>query len=322
MAEEEKNQIELVENIESLVYNIRGVQVMLDTDLARLYGYEVKRLNEQVKRNIERFPDDFMFQLTMEEIELVKSQIATSPNSNFYSGQDGGRRKPPYAFTEQGTYMLATVLKSDIAVAQSIAIMRAFRNMKHYLIQYQQFVGKKEFEELAVTMDERIGTVEQKIDELSNNFISDTERKEIVVYKGQKFEADVFYIKIYTQAKKTIYVVDNYMNFKTLELLSHKQDNVAVTLFTNNLGRGKGKLTNTEVNDFNNQYPTMNVKPNNETHDRLVVVDYKTPGEKIFHCGASSKDAGKSMCAINEISDVKLYYTVIDKLILEPDITL
>ncbi|MBQ8085272.1 MAG: ORF6N domain-containing protein [Lachnospiraceae bacterium] len=315
MAEEEKNQIELVENIESLVYTIRGVQVMLDTDLARLYGYEVKALNQQVKRNIERFPEDFMFKLTENELVVLRSQNVTANISS-------KSRALPYAFTEQGTYMLATVLKSDIAVAQSIAIMRAFRNMKHYLIQYQQFVGKQEFQELAATMDERMGTVERKIDELSNNFISDTERKEIVVYKGQKFEADIFYIKIYTQAKKTIYVVDNYMNFKTLELLSHKQDNVAVTLFTNNLGRGKGKLTNTEVNDFNNQYPTMNVKPNNETHDRLVVVDYKTPGEKIFHCGASSKDAGKSMCAINEISDVKLYYPVIDKLILEPDITL
>lgn len=319
MVDEEKNQIELVENIESLVYTIRGVQVMLDADLARIYGYEVKALNQQVKRNIERFPEDFMFQLSKDEIDLVKSQIVTSPNSNFYSGQEGGRRKPPYVFTEQGTYMLATVLKSDIAVAQSIAIMRAFRNMKHYLIQYQQFVGKQEFQELAATMDERIGTVEHKIDELSNNFISDTERKEIVVYKGQKFEADIFYIKIYVQAKKTIYVVDNYMNYKTLELLSHKQDNVAVTLFTNNLGRGKGKLTNTEVADFGNQYPTINVKPNNETHDRLVVLDYKTANEKVFHCGASSKDAGKSMCAINEISDSKLYYPVIDKLLLELD---
>lgn len=313
--EEVKKEIVSVENIEAIVYMIRGVQVMLDSDLAMLYGYEVKRLNEQVKRNIDRFPDDFMFQLNEEEVAILWSQNATANISSM-------SRTRPYVFTEQGTYMLATVLKSDVAVAQSIAIMRAFRKMRHYLMEYQQFVGRREFRELAITVDERIGEVEQKIDEISSNFISDTERKEIVVYRGQKFEADIFYIKIYVQAKKSIYVVDNYMNYKTLELLSHKQDNVAVTLFTNNQGRGNGKLTNTEVTDFGNQYPTINVKPNNETHDRLVVIDYKTAKEKVFHCGASSKDAGKSMCAINEISDARLYYPVIDNLLKEADISL
>lgn len=120
-------------DIGNLIYTIRDKQVMLDHDLAALYGYEVKRLNEQVKRNIARFPDDFMFQLTREEVEAVKSQIATSPNSNFYSGQEGGRRKPPYAFTEQGIYMLATVLKGEVAEQQSIFIMRAFREMRRFI---------------------------------------------------------------------------------------------------------------------------------------------------------------------------------------------
>ncbi|MCR5320818.1 MAG: ORF6N domain-containing protein, partial [Lachnospiraceae bacterium] len=116
-----------INDIGNLIYTIRDKQVMLDYDLATLYGYEVKRLNEQVKRNIVRFPDDFMFQLTREEVEVAKSQIATSQNLNFYSGQEGGRRKPPYAFTEQGIYMLATVLKGEVAEQQSIFIMRAFR---------------------------------------------------------------------------------------------------------------------------------------------------------------------------------------------------
>ena len=112
------------------IYTIRDKQVMLDHDLAALYGYEVRALNQQVKRNIGRFPDDFMFQLTKDEVEAVKSQIVTSPNSNYYAGQEGGRRKPPYAFTEQGIYMLATVLKGEVAEQQSIFIMRAFREMR------------------------------------------------------------------------------------------------------------------------------------------------------------------------------------------------
>ena len=115
------------------IYTIRDKQVMLDYDLAALYGYEVRALNQQVKRNSHRFPDDFMFQLTKDEVEIVKSQIVTSPNSNFYSGQEGGRRKPPYAFTEQGIYMMATVLKGDVAEQQSIFIMRAFREMRRFI---------------------------------------------------------------------------------------------------------------------------------------------------------------------------------------------
>ena len=120
-------------DIGRLIYTIRGKQVMLDHDLAALYGYEVRALNQQVKRNIGRFPEDFMFQLSREEVETVKSQIVTSPDSNFYTGQEGGRRKPPYAFTEQGIYMLATVLKGEVADQQSIFIMRAFREMRHFI---------------------------------------------------------------------------------------------------------------------------------------------------------------------------------------------
>ena len=122
-----------INEIGNLIYTIRDKQVMLDYDLAALYGYEVRALNQQVKRNAGRFPDDFMFQLTKDEVEVVKSQIVTSPNSNFYSGQGGGRRKPPYAFTEQGIYMLATVLKGEVAEQQSIFIMRAFREMRRFI---------------------------------------------------------------------------------------------------------------------------------------------------------------------------------------------
>ena len=231
-------------------------------------------------------------------------------------------KKMPYAFTEQGTYMLASVLKGEIAVNQSIAIMRAFKNMRHFLAENQQFVGQDEFNQLAVTVQGnqgKITSLEKKIDELNNNFLLDTERKELVIYKGQRFEADVLYIKIYAEAKNTIFVVDNYVNFKTLDLLKHKRESVSVTLCTNNLGKGKQLLTNAEVTDFNAQYPTLVVKPNAETHDRLIVLDYKTDSEKIFHCGASSKDAGKKVCAINEISDIAVYHSIIETLLKEPE---
>ena len=172
---------------------------MLDYDLAEIYGYEVKRLNEQVKRNIARFPEDFMFQLTTEEDEILKSQIATS--------SWGGERKLPYAFTEQGIYMLATVLRGELAEQQSIFIMRAFREMRHYIKQNQQFVTQSEMRlvsakvsEISVQVagivdwknkaEERFDNIQRSIDILNENFVSDKDFKNFVIYKGQKFEAD------------------------------------------------------------------------------------------------------------------------------------
>ena len=225
-----------LDNICNRVYIIRGQQVMLDYDLAEIYGYEVKNLNQQVKRNIVRFPEDFMFQLTRDEIDFVKSQFATSRNYNMYEGQDGGRRKAPYVFTEQGIYMLATVLRGELAEQQSIFIMRAFREMRHYIKQNQQFVTQSEMKLVTAKVSEisvqvagisdwkkktenDIVSIQKSIDTLNENFVSDKDSKNFVIYKGQKFEADVAYIDIYQQATTSIYVVDEYMNTKTLQLL-------------------------------------------------------------------------------------------------------
>lgn len=321
-------------DISQLIYTIRGKQVMLDYDLAILYGYEVKRLNEQVRRNIARFPDDFMFQLTLNEIVPVKSQIATSLNSNFYMGKFGGRRKPPLAFTEQGIYMLATILKGEIAEQQSIFIMRAFREMRHYIQQNQQFVTKNEWKLLKDTIDEdslklnvwkgktdsRIEAINNSIKKINENFILETEIKNYVIYKGQKLESDMAYIDIYKQAEESIYVIDDYVNIKTLHLLSHKKTGVQVILFTENgFGRSKDFLTSSEINDFNKEYPTIIVKANPDCHDRFIVLDYSTEKEKVFHCGASSKDAGSKVCAINAIESTGLLHPVIDKLLLNQD---
>lgn len=150
----ESTEVMTIDSISNRVYIIRGQQVMLDYDLAEIYGYEVKRLNEQVKRNNVRFPEDFMFQLSREEIEFVKSQIATSRDNYFFEGQGGGRRKLPYAFTEQGIYMLATVLRGELAEQQSIFIMRAFREMRHYIKQNQQFVTQSEMKLVTAKVSE------------------------------------------------------------------------------------------------------------------------------------------------------------------------
>ena len=321
---EEKKEILNLENIRNRVYFIRGQQVMLDYDLAEIYGYEVKRLNEQVKRNIARFPVDFMFQLSEYELENLRSQFATA-NYNTKS------RSLPYAFTEQGIYMLATVLRGELAEQQSIFIMRAFREMRHYIKQNEQFVTQSEMRivtarisEMSMQVasvsdrqkktDRNVENIQKSIDTLSENFISDKDFKNFVIYKGQKFEADVAYIDIYQQATASIYVVDDYVNTKTLQLLSQKKQGVEVIIFTEN-GHGRdGFLTQTVIDDFNSQYPTLHIKPNPDCHDRRIVLDYGLETEQVYHCGASSKDAVRKLCAINKIEDSTMIHPVVDKL--------
>ena len=309
---------------------------MLDYDLAEIYGYELRAMNQQVKRYIDRFPEDFMFQLEKEEVPeaFSKSQIVILNGSGDKRGTN--IKKMPYAFTEQGIYMLATVLKGKIAEQQSIFIMRAFREMRHYIKQNQQFVTQAEMHlvsakvsEMSVqmaSMDDRqkkteqdVQNIQKSIDTLNENFVSEKDFKNFVIYKGQKFEADAAYIDIYQQAKKSIYVVDDYVNTKTLQLLSQKQAGVEVILFTENGHGRKGFLTTAVVNDFMQEYPTLRIKPNPDCHDRLIVLDYGLPTEQAFHCGASSKDAGKKLCAINIIAETAMIHPVMDKLLMYPD---
>ena len=325
-----------IDDICNRVYVIRGQQVMLDYDLAEFYGYEVKALNQQVKRNIDRFPEDFMFQLKKEEVpkDFSKSQIVTLNEKGDKRGTN--IKKMPYAFTEQGIYMLATVLKGQLAEQQSIFIMRAFREMRHYIKQNQQFVTPSELRlvtakvsEISVQVagvvdwknksEDRFDNIQRSIDALSENFVLEKDFKNFVIYKGQKFEADAAYIDIYQQAKKSIYVVDNYVNTKTLQLLSQKQEGVEIVLFTENGHGKKGFLSTAVVNDFLQEYPPLRIKPNADCHDRLIVLDYGEPTEQAYHCGASSKDAGKKLCAINIILETSMIHPVIDKLLLAPD---
>jgi hypothetical protein len=277
-----------------------------------------------------------MFQLEKEELpnDRLKSQFVTLNESGNNRGMH--IKKMPYAFTEQGIYMLATVLKGELAEQQSIFIMRTFREMRHYMKQNQQFVTRSEMNLLSSKVaeisvrterlmdkqkqaDPKFDSIQKNVEQLSENFISDKDIKNFVIYKGQKLEADIAYIEIYQKAVKSIYVVDDYMNFKSLQHLSQKSCGVEVVLFTENGKGGKGFLTQTLIADFYNEYPPFRVKPNPDCHDRLIVLDYGEETEAVYHCGASSKDAGKKLCAINQIAETAIIHPVIDHLLSLPD---
>ncbi|MGX8833524.1 ORF6N domain-containing protein [Amedibacillus sp. YH-ame6] len=296
-----------------LVHVIRGQQVILDSDLALLYGTEVKNLNRQVKRNSGKFPEDFMFQLMREEIDyLMKCQNGTTPN-NFMTGNEGGRRTMPYVFTEQGIYMVATILKNDIATQQSIYIMRSFKEMRHYIAENKMLLSSNELSNI----NQRLDKHEADIVKIMDNFINDTTVKEITFLEGQRFEANEAYISIYRQAKYTIYVIDNFVDINTLSLLKHKQNNVVVTLFTAN--KSVPKLQRLEVHNFDREYPNLYVKRIRDFHDRYIVLDYGTSDEIMFHCGHSSKDTGNKVSTIHKMLDTEVMHPVIDKILENSD---
>lgn len=321
---------EIINNKEGIVkkiYTIRGVQVMLDSDLALLYGYETKKFNQQVKRNMERFPEDFMFQLNMEELITVRSQFVTSQDNSLFSGQDGGRRYLPYVFTEQGVYMLATVLKSDIAVKQSILIIRTFKEMRHYLVENRNMITNQDYLRLSMQVND-IANVVQKhekemvtksyLDEVMEEFISSTKTNEYLLLNGERFSADLVYEKIYGLAKKSIYIIDNYIGVRTLVHLKNIVSSIMIIIFSDNVGKG---LTMVEFNDFKSQYPNVNIgfqTTNNKYHDRYIILDYGTTDEVIYHCGASSKDVGNKITSIAKVQDISNFQNMIQELLLNP----
>ncbi|MGX8850663.1 ORF6N domain-containing protein [Amedibacillus sp. YH-ame10] len=285
-----------------LVHVIRGQHVMFDSDLARLYGTEVKNLNRQVKRNIEKFPDDFMFQLSKDETYNLWCQNGTA---NIHTMS----RSNPYVFTEQGVYMVATILKNDIATQQSIYIMRSFKEMKHYLAENKSLLSNTELSNIISRLDKH----EADINKIMDNFINEDNIKEKLFLDGQVFDAVETYINIYKQAKKNIYIIDDYINIDTLNLLKYKQENVDITIFTSN--KAEPRLSKTEVKKFNIQYPSLSLKFAPNIHDRFIVVDYGTNREKFYVCGSSSKDAGKKICTIIRLYDKNGMHFIIDELL-------
>ena len=255
--------------IKSKIYYIRNQKIMLDFELAEIYGYSTKRFNEQVKRNNEKFDDDFMFQLTDEEIaELSRSQNATL---NKGTGRGSNIKYNPYAFTEQGIYMLMTVLRGELAVKQSKALIRMFKQMKDFIIENQDFIGSKELVQIAIQtnknthdiakINDTISTLATKEDlkKVMDNFIDPDTYKHFLLMNGDKIEADVAYTKLYKSAKKSIYVIDNYIGLKTLELLRAARDNTQIIVFSDNV-KNKDMLTKNILDDFRKGYTTINLK--------------------------------------------------------------
>ena len=277
-----------VTTIQNRILLIRNQQVMIDRDIAELYGVETKRLNEQVKRNKERFPEEFMFQITREELESVKSQFATSPN-NLFVGQDGGTRKLPYVFTEHGVTMLASVLRSETAVNASIQIIKAFVSMLRFLLSNAQIFQRLDSLEIhRIESDKRIDELFTRMDRYK---IDDTQG---IFFQGQIFGAYAKFQSFIAQAQKEIVLIDNYVDITVLERLSTKSSGVDVTIYT----LPNTRLTAQDVRSFNAQYPTLTVRHTTSMHDRFLIIDNTI----LYHLGASLKDLGKK-CFAFELFD-------------------
>ena len=339
---DKKDEIMLVnqESLAEKIYIIRGQKVMLDFELAEIYGYETKRFNEQVKNNIEKFDDDFRFQLTKEEWENLRSKISTSKSET----GSGGRRYLPYVFSEAGIYMLMTVLKGELAVKQSKALIRTFKQMKDYIVENQGLIGQREFLQLSMQITSNVVemqdlrrdlmNVEDKVAGLVDNLGSVVHKSELselildlsnpqlkygfLLLNGEPIEANLAYKDIYSIAKKSIYIVDNYIGVKTLVLLKYIPSSVEITIFSDNVGKGLHTL---EYQDFCKEYPFRKIKfqkSGGEFHDRYIIIDWNTDKQRIYHCGASSKDAGQRITTISEVVDQVVYADLINKLLKNP----
>ena len=296
-------------NLYSKIYTIRGYKVMLDFDLAEIYGYSTRSFNQQVKRNMEKFEgEDFMFQLTRKEMRnFVMSHFVTS--RNIFTGQDGGTRKLPYAFTEQGIYMLMTVLRGELATKQSRTLIRLFKSMKDYYLEGGSIISK------IVDNSNDIAKIKTEIKEINNemedvvkkseispmflDFNKFSEIKEYLFLDGELIKAKEAYMDIYKHAKKKIYIIDNYINIRTLHLLQLTKKNLEIIFFTDN---SRKLLRKSDVDDFNTERPDLKItfiKTNRKIHDRFIILDEQT----IYQAGGSSKDAGNKITTIHEITD-------------------
>ena len=325
--------------LKSRIYTIRGVKVMLDADLAEIYGYTTKRFNEQVKNNIEKFDEDFRFQLTSDEVITCSRSKKSALNKG---GRGSNIKYNPFAFTEQGIYMLMTVLKGERAIAQSKALIRLFKQMKDYIVaENHQLLGTAGIAQIAaqtVQNTREIATVSAEVKELSGevrdirsnlgkinvdlqmvmeNFVDPSTYEHFLILNGHKLEADVAYAQIYGMAKKSLLIVDNYVDVKTLNLLRNVRKGVSILIASDRYTR----LTDDMLNDYQAAMPGISidkVSALHKFHDRYILVDFKTKSEKLYHCGASSKDAGNKITTIVQLDDVDAYRNMFEELLEQP----
>lgn len=275
-------------DIQPMIKVIRGQQVMLDSDLSALYGVETRRLNEQVKRNIERFPDDFMFQLRKEELDNLMSQNATS--------SWGGTRKLPYAFTEQGIAMLSSVLKSQTAVEVNIRIMRAFITMRRFIATNAQLFQRLEtIEYHQLEMKQHQEVTDRRIDEVFKHLDADIPPMQGIFYDGQVFDAYRFVSDLIRKAKQSIVLIDNYVDDTVLTLLDKRSEGVSATIYTQRIS----SQFQQDVDRHNSQYPLIEIKRFNKAHDRFLLID-----NEVYHIGASIKDLGKKWFGFTLMRDI------------------
>ena len=323
--------------LKSRIYTIRGLKVMLDADLAEIYGYSTKVFNRQVKNNIEKFDEDFRFQLNSEEIEeLSRCKICTlnmesenieSSRSKFLTLNKGSRgsniKYAPYAFTEQGVYMLMTVLKGERATAQSKALIRLFKQMKDYIMaENRNLLGYDGIAQIAMQTERNtkdIAVIQSDLQKVMENFVDPSTFKHFLILNGQKLDADVAYTQIYGMAKKSITIIDDYVGVKTLDLLRGIARGVSVTIYSDE--NGYESLTEQIQKDFLKARPDIKFdkkKTKEKFHDRYIFLDYGLKGEKLFHCGASSKDAGNKITTIMQIENTEIYHVLMEKLSVNP----
>ena len=316
---------------------------MLDADLAEIYGYSTKAFNQQVKNNIERFAEDFRFQLSKKEVEELRSKNLTAITGvndaeilrckNCTANISTMSRSNPYVFTEQGIYMLMTVLKGDLAVQQSMALIRLFKQMKDYIaaenapdvsagmvaLATQTSQNTRDIAEIATdvrTLSSKVERNESFLQKVMANFIDPSTFKHFLILNGQRLEADVAYTQIYGMAKKSVLIVDDYLDVKTLDLLRCVAKGVSVQIFSEQHGRTR--LTESMLADFRAARPDVELDDvratGNAFHDRYIYLDFGTDSEKLFHCGASSKDAGNKITTIMQLEDIAGYRALFERL--------
>ena len=274
--------------IENMIYEVRGKQVMLDSDLAKLYECKngTKVINQAVNRNIERFPGDFYFQLTHQEYFDLKSQFVTSSSNNNY----GGVRKLPYVFTEQGTAMLATVLKTPASAQVSVKIMRAFVSMRHYLNDNKDiYKNLNHINNKLIEHDEKLNYIFSKFD-----------KKEKLYLNGQEYDAYSDIIDIFEKAKKELIIIDSYVDKTILDII--RNINTKVIIITKN-----NRLSRLDISKYNKQYNNLEVIITDKFHDRYFIIDKKD----IYHSGTSINHAGSKIFSINKLEDKIIINTLI-----------
>ena len=263
-------------NIENMIYEIDGKEVMLDTDLAKLYNVETKRINEAVKNNPEKFPDRYLFRITDKEYNSLKSKISTSK---------GGSRKGHTAFVEQGVYMLATILKSNKATEVSIRIMDTFVKMRHYIKYNEQLLPRK-----YLLLEEKVDKNTKRIDELFDKFNPKVITKKSIFFQNDIYDAYSVLLEIFDIAKEEIIIIDNYMGKVLLDEL--RNINKKIIIISSN-------INDTLKKKYLKQYNNIKFINNDSYHDRFIIIDRKI----VFHCGASFKDLGKKCFGIHEIEN-------------------